>query len=149
MTLIAGVSDKGLEGMMIVEKGCKKYTFLYFMKKIIERQIEIGEDLKKVVFVLDNCPIHHSIVLQNELLNKVYVLYLSPYSPFLNPIEWFWSNLKQKLFKEQHPVLSDLMESTVIVAFSFSLKYFNNNYYKTMDFHMACMNLNKNIYQLR
>lgn len=119
------------------------------MKKLIQRQIEIGENLQKVVFIMDNNTTHHSIVFQTEICNKFYVHYLSPYSPMLNPIEWFWSNLKQKLFKKQRPTTKKLMQEVIKTAFSFPLKYFNNNYYKTMDFHRLCLNLDRNIYQKR
>lgn len=117
-TMIAGVSNKGIEGFMIMENGCMKYNFVYFMKKIIERQIEIGENLEKVVFVLDNCSIHRSHIMQQKILSQVYILYLAPYSPFLNAIEWFWSNLKQKLFKKQRPTKKEIMKGAITTSFS-------------------------------
>lgn len=146
-TVIGGVSRTGIEGLLILEEGCKKFTFLYFMNCLIKRQIEMGQDISKVVFVLDNCPIHHSIVFQNTIASSINVLYLSPYSPFLNPIELFWSNMKQKMFKAHHTTRQELIEACVRAAFSFQMKNFNNNYFKTFDFHASCMNLNQKIYQ--
>lgn len=45
--------------------------------------------------VMDNAPIHTPSVVQAEIERRGYkVMYLPPYSPFLNPIEEFWSKVK-------------------------------------------------------
>ena len=45
----------------------------------------------KVAFVMDNCRIHYSVTFDNA--NHV-IVYLPPYSPFLNSIEGVFSGLK-------------------------------------------------------
>jgi len=146
LTIIGAVSSSGIEGFMYCDFGAKTKTFTYFMIKLVERLESTGENLSKVVFILDNCPIHRSMFFRDNLATKLNILYLPPYSPFLNPIELFWSNWKKKLFRTQHATKKELIEAATEVGLSFGKKYFNNNYYKSFDFHKDCMELNQNIY---
>ncbi|KAG1207763.1 hypothetical protein G6F35_010953 [Rhizopus arrhizus] len=52
--------------------------------------------------VMDNAPIHTHEDIQKHIESRGYgCVYLSPYSPELNPIEQFWSVCKSKLKREQ------------------------------------------------
>ena len=45
--------------------------------------------------VMDNAPIHKPIAIRALIEERGYkCVYLPPYSPFLNPIEEFWSKVK-------------------------------------------------------
>ena len=47
--------------------------------------------------VIDNCSIHHTDLLQEIVESCGHKLvYLPPYSPFLNPIEECWSKIKNR-----------------------------------------------------
>jgi transposase len=51
-----------------------------------------------VVLVLDNATIHHyNLVLDTARSLHVNVLFLSQYSPWLNPVEALFGHLKRKL----------------------------------------------------
>ena len=53
---------------------------------------------KPLCIVLDNARIHHAkaVKIRAEELN-IYFIYLPPYSPDLNPIEFGWKDLKREL----------------------------------------------------
>ena len=52
-------------------------------------------DMKRHYLVMDNASIHTPAKVRDLVENRGYMcLYLPPYSPFLNPIEEFWSKVK-------------------------------------------------------
>ena len=52
-------------------------------------------EMKGHYLVMDNAPIHTPVNVRELVEGRGYkCLYLPPYSPFLNPIEEFWSKLK-------------------------------------------------------
>ena len=55
----------------------------------------LGQSGKGINLVMDNCRIHHGPAVQELCIASGYnIVFLPPYSPFLNPIEEFWSKLK-------------------------------------------------------
>ncbi|KAG0436953.1 hypothetical protein DMUE_3953 [Dictyocoela muelleri] len=58
-------------------------VFLFILIEILR-----CKNMNNVIFVMDNVHLHKSITIRNYILsNNYHILYLSPYSPFLNPIE--------------------------------------------------------------
>ena len=52
-------------------------------------------NMKEHYLVMDNAPIHTPVKVRELVEGRGYkCLYLPPYSPFLNPIEEFWSKVK-------------------------------------------------------
>ena len=56
--------------------------------------------LQKTVIVLDNAPIHHSLIFKEKIKEwkkqDLYIFFLPAYSPHLNPIEILWRMMKYK-----------------------------------------------------
>ena len=81
----------------------RKEDIISFMKKI--RRMN---PYKRIIAIIDNFKPHHSnetVQRPNEL--KIGLLYLPPYSPDLNPIEYSWKNIKREISRvfigsEQH-----------------------------------------------
>ncbi len=63
-----------------------------------------GDHLNKHVVVCDNVRFHHSDVVRQWFAahDRMLVEYLPPYSPFLNPIEEFFSSWRWKVY-DRHP----------------------------------------------
>ncbi len=63
-----------------------------------------GDHLNKHVVVWDNVRFHHSDVVRQWFAahDRMLVEYLPPYSPFLNPIEEFFSSWRWKVY-DRHP----------------------------------------------
>ena len=64
------------------------------------------------LLIMDNAKIHHANLLDNTVWGMLKTqyglekLYLSPYSPFLNPIEYIFNTVKRSLGKNQSIVLT-------------------------------------------
>lgn len=57
--------------------------------------------MKGRYLVMDNASIHKVDEVQNLIENRGYkATYLPPYSPFLNPIELFWSKVKGSIRRD-------------------------------------------------
>ncbi|WP_091260828.1 transposase [Aneurinibacillus thermoaerophilus] len=70
-------------------------SFLEFLKKVMKRYAN-----KKVIMIIDNAHIHHAKLLRpflKEHHQRLYLLFLPPYSPNLNPIEKLWRWLKDSV----------------------------------------------------
>ena len=53
---------------------------------------------RKVVIVLDNGRIHHSrTVVEHAARLKITLVFLPPYSPQFNPIEFIWKTIKSRI----------------------------------------------------
>ncbi|CDH61235.1 hypothetical protein RO3G_00809 [Lichtheimia corymbifera JMRC:FSU:9682] len=65
-------------------------NFLHIAMNVLDKNDMVGK-----ILVMDNASIHHSKDVEEAVEARGYrVIYLPPYSPFLNPIEYFWSKLK-------------------------------------------------------
>ena len=82
----------GKSGVKAREK-CKQEDFLEFLKKL--RQANFDHFL---IIILDNAKIHKAKIIREFCQkNQIIFVYLPPYSPDLNPIEFVWKDLKKKL----------------------------------------------------
>ena len=72
---------------------CKQEDFLDFLK-LIRKENPEGQ----LVIILDNAKIHKAKQIKKYAeRNQIYLLYLPPYSPDLNPIEFLWKDVKRSL----------------------------------------------------
>ena len=74
----------------------KAQQFQHFMEGLLVRYKDAG----KILLVLDNARAHHSKELEPFLKankDKLKLLFLPPYSPDLNPMEWFWKFLRKQV----------------------------------------------------
>lgn len=74
----------------------KAQQFQHFLEGLLARYMDAG----KILLVLDNARAHHSKELEPFLeanKEKLELLFLPPYSPDLNPMEWFWKFLRKQV----------------------------------------------------
>ena len=65
-------------------------AFLIHVMDVLDKR-----NLKGCNSVMDNAPIHKPEKITEEVSKREYrIIYLPPYSPFLNPIEEFWAKVK-------------------------------------------------------
>lgn len=75
----------------------KKEDFLEFLY-----QLRHKEKRKRIVLVLDNARIHHAKIIKKYCEeHNIKLVYLPPYSPELNPIEFLWKRIKRMYQKIQ------------------------------------------------
>jgi transposase len=76
----------------------------------------INDDYKAIIVVLDNFSTHVSNRVKKEAKQLgIYLVYLPPYSPDLNPIEFVWKSIKRVisiLFVDNVEVLKRIIERT-------------------------------------
>ena len=85
--------DKG-ELHLAFSDTLKAPQFQYYLEGLLARY----PAAKKLIIVLDNARAHHSKDLEPFLeLNKdrLELVFIPPYSPNLNPMEWFWKFLRK------------------------------------------------------
>jgi transposase len=98
-------------------------VFIGFLKAILKHY----GHLQKIYLVIDNAPAHHAKKVQKflETVNdKLEVIFLPTYSPKLNPIEHFWSYMRDYITHNHfHPSFEDLVAD--LRAFLVKHKTFN------------------------
>lgn len=89
-SLIAAVSNKGLNHSLIDPDGMTKATFLTFLDKVLLPNIDKGS-----ILIMDNWKGHHGQDVHDLIASyKCEVIYLPAYSPDFNPIEYLFSKIK-------------------------------------------------------
>ena len=80
--------------VVMLSDSCKSDDMIDFLEVIRKQNPD------KLCIVLDNARIHHAkaVKARAEELD-IYFIYLPPYSPDLNPIEFGWKDLKRELSK--------------------------------------------------
>jgi len=74
----------------------KAEQFQHFLEGILARYPDAG----KILLVLDNARAHRSKELKPFLEahnDKLELMFLPPYSPDLNPMEWFWKKMRKEV----------------------------------------------------
>ena len=85
------IIGNSLEGFLNNSKKENIRDFLIEIKKV-------NQKYEAIIIVIDNFPSHKSTIVK-EIAKElgIYLVYLPPYSPDLNPIEFIWKSLKRVL----------------------------------------------------
>ncbi len=98
-SMIAAISNERVEGIQLRKGTVNRFVFLSFLIKLIkELKIQREKDRKDFIFYLDNASYHACGDIQEafKLLGVDYI-FAPPYYCSLNPIEYFFQNLKLKV----------------------------------------------------
>ncbi len=100
------------EGVISFPENSKIESFNEFLRAIRA----VNNDYKAIIVVLDNFSTHVSnrVKKEGEQLG-MYLVYLPPYSPDLNPIEFIWKSIKRAIsivFVENVEALRKIIERT-------------------------------------
>ncbi|MCP1357029.1 transposase [Aneurinibacillus migulanus] len=89
---------------------CKTTDFQRFLMTILERY-----EGKRVILVMDNARIHKAKELQpffEANRERLFCIYLLPYSPNLNPVERMWKGLKEVVIANRfHPTQASIAQA--------------------------------------
>lgn len=91
LSMIAAVTNQGKVRFMIYPGGLSPQRLIAFMQRLIK------DARRKVILILDNLNVHKAKVVRewlDEHADRIEVCYLPPYSPELNPSEYFNGDLK-------------------------------------------------------
>lgn len=89
-------------------------SFLSFLEKV---KVE-NSQYKAIIMILDNFPTHKSTKVKEKAEEMgIYLVYLPPYSPDLNPIEFIWKSIKRVISVSFVKQIEELKQ---IIAYTFS-----------------------------
>ena len=91
LSMIAAVTNQGKVRFMIYPGGLRPQRLIVFMQRLIK------DARRKVFLILDNLNVHKAKAVRDWLAahaDRIQVFYLPPYSPELNPSEYFNGDLK-------------------------------------------------------
>jgi transposase len=94
LSLIAAVTNQGKVRFMIYPGGLSPERLIVFMQRLIK------DTRRKVFLILDNLNVHKAKTVREWLAehhDRIEVFYLPPYSPELNPTEYFNGDLKGEI----------------------------------------------------
>jgi transposase len=90
LTILSALTVPGIAARMTIEAATDADVFLTFVQQVLAPRLRPGQ-----IVILDNLPAHqHKKVRRLLAARQCRLLYLPPYSPDLNPIEFAWSKLK-------------------------------------------------------
>jgi transposase len=108
ITMCAALSNDGLLCHIPLIGSYNTERLIYFLDDLHNRLVPVEErgarNSPTFVVVWDNVIFHHSAAVTDlfDAHPRMSVLFLSPYSPFLNPIEEFFSAWRRKVY-DHHP----------------------------------------------
>lgn len=92
----------------LIERAYNRENYGAFLTNLFAKLIEIG--WHNCTLIMDNVPFHKCEEIQNSIVAFGHsVLYLPPYSPFLNPIEEAFSKIKDRVRRSQPKNSEELM----------------------------------------
>lgn len=94
LSMIAAVTNQGKVRFMIYPGGLSPQRLIVFMQRLIK------DAQRKVFLILDNLNVHKAKAVREwlgEHVGRIEVFYLQPYSPELNPTEYFNGDLKGEI----------------------------------------------------
>lgn len=94
--LVGAVDPDRGKVYVALSKTLRATQFQHFLEGLLIR----NPKAEKVIVVLDNARAHHAKALEPFLeanKNKLELMFLPPYSPDLNPMEWFWKFLRKRV----------------------------------------------------
>lgn len=99
-------------------------------------------EMTNYYIVMDNAPIHGNKEIEEIIEERGYrSVYLPPYSPELNPIEQFWSVLKDKVKRSQFGDTEDLKTRISEASQQVPIEILKNIIKHTADSSNKCLNM--------
>ncbi|KAG0426065.1 hypothetical protein DMUE_5992, partial [Dictyocoela muelleri] len=94
ISVCCAMNKDGIFKYLTQTKSYNTQSFLGFIRLIIEKMSTLN--ISGAIFVMDNVPFHKNNAIKEEIeISGHRILFLPPYSPFLNPIENLFSKWKQ------------------------------------------------------
>ena len=137
-SISAAISYTSLYFFEISNKPYNREEYTDFLAKFLTYLDQDG--IKEAILVMDNVPFHRSIDVQEIVSRRGHnLVFLPPYSPFLNPIEEMFNQLKS-LIIEAKSTTEDELYANVEGASSKITAENCRKYYEHMESYMSkCM----------
>jgi transposase len=107
ISIIAALNQKRIIAPFVFEGYCNSKLFEIYVDKILVPELTPGQ-----IVIMDNASFHKGKKVEHIINNaKCHLIYLPPYSPDFNPIEHYWSAIKQKFKTYLQFFSKDLFEA--------------------------------------
>jgi transposase len=144
-TTVSGSKKRRADGKVIettARVGTRTEHFLFYLNNLMD--VLDRNNLRGLYIVMDNAPIHKPNKVRECIEKRGYkCVYLPPYSPFLNPIEEFWSKVKfgvkRAPFDTGDTLTPRIMESCSKVTQEDCIGWIKHS----VNFFQSCLNLEK------
>jgi transposase len=110
LNMIAAVSNQGYLQFMIVDGKFNSEVFIAFLRQLIK-----GHD-QKIMLIVDGHPSHKTKKVElwlNDHQQAIELFYLPPYSPELNPAEYFNQDIKTNAVGKARPKTKEELKAIV------------------------------------
>ncbi|KAG9120463.1 hypothetical protein FRC07_004043 [Ceratobasidium sp. 392] len=98
-SILPALTDKGIIALRVVKGSFTAASFREFIELCLDNMQPFPAN--RSVIVMDNCLIHKSPETLNMIVERgMRYIFLPPYSPDLNPIEFAFSSIKSKLRRD-------------------------------------------------
>ncbi|CEG78627.1 hypothetical protein RMATCC62417_13204 [Rhizopus microsporus] len=116
-------------GLKVTKAGTKWKEFMAFLIHVMD--VLDKHNLKGCNLVMDNAPINKPEKITEEVNKRGYrIIYLPPYSSFLNPIEEFWAKVKtlvrRSLMIDRDNLVARIREAAALVEIEVEIPYYSN-----------------------
>lgn len=136
----AGIREKKQPAQKL-PKGTVAGHYSRFLSKMMDEMDRFPEMTNHYI-VMDNAPIHGNKEIEEIIEERGYrSVYLPPYSPELNPIEQFWSVLKDKVKRSQFGDTEDLKTRISEASQQVPIEILKNIIKHTADSSNKCLNM--------
>ena len=107
LTLLCGVTLRGPCAAWVVDGSVNGDVFVTYVEHILAPELRPGQ-----VVVMDNLSSHHRASIRTLVEQQgCTLMYLPPYSPDFNPIEWLFSQVKARVRAAGRRSVEGMMES--------------------------------------
>jgi transposase len=131
-------------GSKIVKRpGTKAEDFLEFVKSVID--VLDANGMHGRCLIMDNALIYTAETVEAIVSRGYEPMFLPPYSPFLNPIEEFWSKLKAGVRRNKLDKEDSLSPRILESAKHITPQYCQGWIRHSISFFKRCLDLEKNI----
>lgn len=115
LSFISALHQGNLFAPFVFEGMCTRKLFEAYVERVLVPSLKPGQTV-----VMDNASFHKGGSIKQLIENaKCNLLYLTPYSPDLNPIEHFWTKIKN-LFRKLLPGYNNDLQEVANIVFAHS-----------------------------
>jgi len=137
-SVVAAITKSKILGFQIFKGSVNATGFGAFVSSLLKNNPEILKKPSSYVFFMDNAKIHKAKILE-PFFSNFYILYNAPYSPFLNPIEEFFGNLKHNFRKKINLNTVDILEKILRSFREIDNSILFSSYVHSMTFLEDCL----------
>lgn len=111
ITMIGVMTSEEICSFITIDSSTTTEVFTAFIEQQLIKHLRDGDCV-----IMDNISVHKNAHVKQQIESTgAVVKFLPPYSPDLNPIEKFWSKLKQNLRRMETPT-RDIFDKSVVEA---------------------------------